>query len=70
MLWIAAKLQSHEREHARDLWAAKGNQAFGAERDEERNGQQRSATWPTTGGAKPQNSVARPALHRAACAAA
>lgn len=28
MLWIAAKLQSDEGEHARDLWAAKGRQAF------------------------------------------
>ncbi|TPI17899.1 conjugal transfer protein TraD [Mesorhizobium sp. B4-1-1] len=34
MLWIAAKLQSHEGEHARDLWAAKGRQAFDAERGE------------------------------------
>ncbi|RUV95463.1 MULTISPECIES: conjugal transfer protein TraD [unclassified Mesorhizobium] len=28
MLAIAAKLQSHEGEHARDLWRAKGKQAF------------------------------------------
>ncbi|TPI27612.1 conjugal transfer protein TraD [Mesorhizobium sp. B3-2-1] len=28
LLWIAAKLQSHEGEHARELWAAKGQQAF------------------------------------------
>ncbi|MDR7033114.1 conjugal transfer protein TraD [Mesorhizobium sp. BE184] len=32
LLWIAAKLQSHEGEHARNLWAAKGRQAFDAER--------------------------------------
>ncbi|UVK40571.1 conjugal transfer protein TraD [Mesorhizobium sp. AR10] len=38
MLWIAAKLQSHQGEHARDLWAAKGKQAFDAERLEERRG--------------------------------
>ncbi|RWM91240.1 MAG: conjugal transfer protein TraD [Mesorhizobium sp.] len=31
LLWIAAKLQSHEGENARDLWAAKGKQAFAAE---------------------------------------
>ncbi|BAB48438.1 conjugal transfer protein TraD [Mesorhizobium japonicum] len=30
MLWIAAKMQSHESEHARELWAAKGKQAFDA----------------------------------------
>ncbi|TPN57390.1 MULTISPECIES: conjugal transfer protein TraD [unclassified Mesorhizobium] len=32
LLWIAAKLQSHEGGHARNLWAAKGRQAFDAER--------------------------------------
>lgn len=37
LLWIAAKLQSHEGEHARDLWAAKGRQGF----DSERHGEQR-----------------------------
>ncbi|MER8691535.1 conjugal transfer protein TraD [Mesorhizobium opportunistum] len=31
LLWIASKLQSTEGEHARDLWAAKGRQAFDAE---------------------------------------
>jgi hypothetical protein len=36
LLWISAKLQSHEGEHARGLWSAKGKQAFDAERDEER----------------------------------
>jgi len=35
MLWITAKLQSHEGEHARHLWAAKGRQAFDTERQEE-----------------------------------
>ncbi|RUW39096.1 MAG: conjugal transfer protein TraD [Mesorhizobium sp.] len=39
LLWIAAKLQSHEGEHARELWAAKGKQAFAAERHEEQKGQ-------------------------------
>ncbi|MBZ9662502.1 conjugal transfer protein TraD [Mesorhizobium sp. ESP-6-4] len=34
LLWMAAKLQSHEAEHARDLWAAKGKQAFDADRHE------------------------------------
>ncbi|AZO32839.1 conjugal transfer protein TraD [Mesorhizobium sp. M1B.F.Ca.ET.045.04.1.1] len=35
LLWMADKLQSDEGEHARDLWAAKGKQAFDAERHEE-----------------------------------
>ncbi|TIR51265.1 MAG: conjugal transfer protein TraD, partial [Mesorhizobium sp.] len=39
LLWIAAKLQSHEGENARDLWAAKGKQAFAAECHEEQKGQ-------------------------------
>ncbi|TGP93613.1 MULTISPECIES: conjugal transfer protein TraD [unclassified Mesorhizobium] len=39
MLWIATKLQSHEGEHASNLWAAKGKQAFNAERHEEKKGQ-------------------------------
>ncbi|RUX13195.1 conjugal transfer protein TraD [Mesorhizobium sp. M2A.F.Ca.ET.042.01.1.1] len=38
LLWIAAKLQSHEGEHARDLWAAKGRHAFDAEQHEEKKG--------------------------------
>ncbi|BAV45411.1 conjugal transfer TraD [Mesorhizobium loti] len=38
LLWIAAKLQSDEGAHARDLWAAKGKEAFHAERREERMG--------------------------------
>jgi hypothetical protein len=40
LLWIAAKLQSHEGEHARDLWATKGKQAFDAERDDEQTSAQ------------------------------
>ncbi|TGQ08692.1 MULTISPECIES: conjugal transfer protein TraD [unclassified Mesorhizobium] len=39
MLWIAAKLRSHEGERARDQWAAKGKEAFDAERHEEQNSQ-------------------------------
>jgi Conjugal transfer protein TraD len=31
LLWIADKLQSHEGEHARNLWNAKGKLAFVAE---------------------------------------
>ncbi|RNJ46933.1 conjugal transfer protein TraD [Mesorhizobium erdmanii] len=38
LLWIAAKLQSDEGEHARHLWDAKGRQAFDGERREERMG--------------------------------
>ncbi|RVA57114.1 conjugal transfer protein TraD, partial [Mesorhizobium sp. M7A.F.Ca.CA.004.09.1.2] len=38
LLRIAAKLQSDEGEHARNLWNAKGRQAFDAERREERMG--------------------------------
>jgi len=38
MLWIAAKLQSHEGERARNLLAANGKLAFNAERfDEQKN---------------------------------
>ena len=32
LLWMAEKLQSDERERALALWAAKGKQAFEAER--------------------------------------
>ncbi|RUW51076.1 conjugal transfer protein TraD [Mesorhizobium sp. M1A.F.Ca.ET.072.01.1.1] len=39
LLWVATKLQSLEREHARSLWAAKGKQAFNAERHQEQNSQ-------------------------------
>jgi len=28
LLWMAEKLQSDQREHARELWATKGKQAF------------------------------------------
>ncbi|KRB20446.1 conjugal transfer protein TraD [Mesorhizobium sp. Root695] len=35
LIWIAAKLQSDEGEHAQALSAAKGNQAFDAERLDE-----------------------------------
>ncbi|MBZ9850009.1 conjugal transfer protein TraD [Mesorhizobium sp. CA14] len=31
LLWIAVKLQSHEREHARDLWKMMGKLAFASE---------------------------------------
>lgn len=31
LLWIADKLQSDQREHARQLWAAKGKQVFDAD---------------------------------------
>ena len=31
LLWIAAKLQSDEGDHARDLWGAKGKLAFASE---------------------------------------
>ncbi|ESY62480.1 MULTISPECIES: conjugal transfer protein TraD [Mesorhizobium] len=39
LLWVAEKLQSHKGEHARDLWNAKGRQAFDTERHEEQKGQ-------------------------------
>ena len=32
LLWMADRLQSDQGEHARALWAAKGKQAFDAER--------------------------------------
>ena len=38
LLWIAAKLQSHEGEQAQRLWTAEGRQVFDAERREERMG--------------------------------
>jgi len=31
LLWMADKLKSDQREHARALWAARGKQAFEAE---------------------------------------
>jgi hypothetical protein len=45
LLWIAEKLRSHEGEHARNVWAAKGKQAFEAERHEEQKGSERSDGW-------------------------
>ena len=36
LLWVAAELHSDDGEHARDIWAAQGKQAFDAERLEER----------------------------------
>ena len=36
LVWIAARLRSHEGERARELWAAKGKRAFDAERHEDR----------------------------------
>jgi hypothetical protein len=39
MLWVADKLHGHEREQAQDLWAAKGQEAFDAERHEKQNSQ-------------------------------
>ncbi|TGT85412.1 MULTISPECIES: conjugal transfer protein TraD [unclassified Mesorhizobium] len=35
LLWIAAKLQSIEGGHARNLWAGKGKEAFDSERHED-----------------------------------
>ena len=32
LLWMADKLQSDQREHARALWAAKGREAFAVDR--------------------------------------
>jgi len=39
MLWIAAKLQGDEGEHARNLWAVKGKQALDAERQNGKKGE-------------------------------
>ncbi|MBB5049380.1 hypothetical protein HNR60_004157 [Rhodopseudomonas rhenobacensis] len=36
LLWMADKLRSDQRELARGLWAAKGKQAFEAERNGEK----------------------------------
>lgn len=38
LLWMADKLQGDEGSHARDLWTAKGKQAFDAERHDEKMG--------------------------------
>jgi hypothetical protein len=35
LLWMADKLKNDQGEHARALWAAKGKEAFVAERKEE-----------------------------------
>ncbi|MES0133587.1 conjugal transfer protein TraD [Mesorhizobium sp. M0016] len=39
LLWIAAKLQSDEGDHARDLWNAKGKLAFASEWHEDQKSQ-------------------------------
>lgn len=39
LLWIVAKLQSHEGGHARNMWAGKGKEAFDAERHEAQKNQ-------------------------------
>ncbi|PBB86805.1 MULTISPECIES: conjugal transfer protein TraD [unclassified Mesorhizobium] len=39
LLWMAEKLHSHEREHVRELWSAKGMEAFDAARNEKGKGQ-------------------------------
>ncbi|MEI9414447.1 conjugal transfer protein TraD [Mesorhizobium sp. Cs1321R2N1] len=53
LLWIAAKLRSHQGEHARNLWTGKGTQVFNAEQHEEQMCQ-RSWRWSArvAGGAK------------------
>lgn len=35
MIWVAEKLKSENGERARELWAAKGKEAFAAKRDDE-----------------------------------
>ena len=35
LLWMADRLRSDRREHARELWAAKGKRAFEADRNGE-----------------------------------
>ncbi|MBZ9813860.1 conjugal transfer protein TraD [Mesorhizobium sp. CA7] len=42
MLWIAAELNGHQREHAQDVWSAKGKDAFNAELREDQKSQR---TW-------------------------
>ncbi|TPL11420.1 conjugal transfer protein TraD [Mesorhizobium sp. B2-4-10] len=39
LIWMAEKLQSHEGENARDVWAAKGKRAFNAEQHQQQKGQ-------------------------------
>ncbi|MER8628415.1 conjugal transfer protein TraD [Mesorhizobium opportunistum] len=49
LIWIAAKLQSHEGEHAQRLWTATGRQAFDAEwRGDQKS--QRTEQWSASGG--------------------
>jgi Conjugal transfer protein TraD len=33
LIWVAEKLQSAQAEHTREVWTAKGKQAFAADRD-------------------------------------
>ncbi|WP_322414091.1 conjugal transfer protein TraD [Mesorhizobium huakuii] len=42
LLWIAAKLQSHEGKHARNQFTAKGKLAFDAERDQKQRAKESS----------------------------
>jgi hypothetical protein len=37
LLWMAGKLRSDQGEHAREVWTAKGKQAFEADRESEKN---------------------------------
>jgi hypothetical protein len=37
LLWVAEKLKGDQSEHARGVWTAKGKQAFGADRESEKN---------------------------------
>jgi Conjugal transfer protein TraD len=37
LIWMAEKLQSTQAEHAREVWTAKGKQAFEADRESEKN---------------------------------
>ncbi|BCH09971.1 conjugal transfer trad family protein [Mesorhizobium sp. 131-3-5] len=53
LLWTADKLQSSEGEHARDLWAAKGKQAFDAERHEDQKRSECSGGRQAACNAKP-----------------
>lgn len=38
LLWMAEKLNSGDGEHARELWAGKGNEAFATERPADAHG--------------------------------
>ncbi|MGL6209837.1 MAG: conjugal transfer protein TraD [Paracoccaceae bacterium] len=37
LIWVAEKLQSAQAEHAREVWTAKGTQAFAADRESEKD---------------------------------